>query len=108
MMLKPLPVPRRLQAVPELGPYEINVGALTSRHVGLTIAVRRGRNTVTGPLSYKPAPSMTKPLLVCRLGDFDVALHPAGAVLVVPEDYKVTITIAPAETSAPDPTLAGT
>ncbi|MGJ6127344.1 hypothetical protein QN239_32715 [Mycolicibacterium sp. Y3] len=41
---------------------------------------------------------MTKPLLVCRLGDFDVALHPAAAVLVVPEGYKVTITIAPADT----------
>lgn len=47
MILKPLPAPRRLQPVPDLGPYEINVGALSSRHVGLTIAVRRGRNTVT-------------------------------------------------------------
>ncbi|BBN50788.1 hypothetical protein JPH1_52630 (plasmid) [Mycobacterium avium subsp. hominissuis] len=91
------PAPRRLQPVRELGPYEINVGALSTRHVGLTIAVRRGRNTVTGPLRYKPAASIIKPLLVCRLGDFDVALHPAAAVLVVPEDYKVTMTIAPAE-----------
>lgn len=86
---------RRLQPVPELGPYEINVGALSATHVGQIIAVRRGRNTLTGPLLFPPAKSMTKPLLVLRLGEFSVALHPAAAVMVVPEGYKTTITIAP-------------
>lgn len=46
MILKPLLRPRRLQPVADLGLYEINVGAL-SAHVGLTIAVRRGRNILT-------------------------------------------------------------
>lgn len=91
---------RRLQPVPELGPYEINVGALSTAHVGQTIALRRGRNTLTGPLLFPPAKSVTKPLLVLRLGQFSVALHPAAAVMVVPEGYKTTITIAPREEEA--------
>ena len=98
VLLKPLPVPRRLQLVPELGPYEINVGALSSVHVGLTVAVRQGRNTLTGPVMYVPAESMTKPLLVLRLGIFDVALHPAATVMVVPVGYKATVVIAPKPT----------
>jgi hypothetical protein len=100
-MLTPIQRPKRLQAVPDLGPYEINVGALSSTHVGLIIAVRRGRNTLTGPLLYPPSKSVTKPLLVLQLGQFTVALHPAAAVMVVPEGYKVTITIGP--TAAPAP-----
>lgn len=92
--LKPIQRPSRLQPVPELGPYEINAGALSATHVGNIIAVRRGRNTLTGPLLCPPSKSMTKPLLVLQLGDFSVALHPAAAVMVVPDDYKTTITIA--------------
>jgi hypothetical protein len=42
-----------------------------------------------------------KPLLVLQLGQFTVALHPAAAVMVVPEGYKATITIGPAEAPAP-------
>lgn len=95
MILKPLPRPRRLQPVADLGPYEINVGALSARHVGLTIAVRRVRNILTGPLMHTPAESMTKPFLVLRVGDFDVALHPGAVVMVIPEDYKATITVGP-------------
>ncbi|WP_141245022.1 hypothetical protein [Mycobacterium avium] len=95
MILKPLLRPRRLQPVADLGPYEINVGALSARHVGLTIAVRRGRNILTGPLMHPPAESMTKPFLVLRVGDFDVALHPGAVVMVIPEDYKATITVGP-------------
>lgn len=101
MILKPLQRPRRLQPVADLvGPCEINVGALSARHVGLTIAVRRGRNILTGPLIHTPAKSMTKPFLVLRVGDFDVALHPGAVVMVVPEDYKATITIGPKSESA--------
>lgn len=100
-MLTPIQRPKRLQAVPDLGPYEINVGALSSTHVGLIIAVRRGRNTLTGPLLYPPSKSVTKPLLVLQLGQFTVALHPAAAVMVVPEGYKATITIGPTEAPAP-------
>ena len=99
MILKPLPRPRRLQPVADLGPYEINVGALSARHVGLTIAVRRGRNILTGPLMHTPAESMTKPL---RVGDFDVALHHGAVVMVIPEDYKATITVGPKSESADD------
>lgn len=47
-----------------------------------------------------PAESMTKPFLVLRVGDFDVALHPGAVVMVVPEDYKATITIGPKSESA--------
>lgn len=95
MILKTIPRPKRLQAVADLGPYEINVGALSARHVGLTVAVRRRRNTLTGPLLHPPSKSMTKPLLVLQVGDFQVALHPSAAVMVIPEDYRATITIAP-------------
>ncbi|MBY6388893.1 hypothetical protein HG717_34050 [Rhodococcus erythropolis] len=98
---------RRLQPVPELGPYEINVGALSTAHVGQIIAVRRGRNTLTGPLLFPPAKSVTKPLLVLRLGEFSVALHPAAAVMVVPEGYKTTITIAPRGNEAPNRSAKG-
>lgn len=94
-ILNPIRRSRRLQPVADLGPYEINVGALSSVHIGLTVALRRGRNTLTGPLMNLPAKSVTKPLLVLRLGDFDAALHPATAVMVVPEGYRTTITIAP-------------
>lgn len=101
MALEPIQRPRRLQPVPDLGPYEINVGALSATHVGHIIAVRRGRNILTGPLIYPPSKSVTKPLLVLYLGDFPVALHPAAAVMVVPDGYKTTITIAPKEHDAP-------
>lgn len=90
-----IPRPRRLQAVPDLGPYEINVGALSSHHVGLTVIVVRKHNTLTGRLMYVPSESMTKPLLVLQLSDFSTALHPADVVTVVPENYKATITVAP-------------
>lgn len=93
--LKPVPVPRRLQAVVDPEPYEINVGALTASHVGLTVAVRRGRNILTGPLMDRPTESMTTPLLVLQLGTFQVALHPGQVVMVIPDGYKATITVAP-------------
>lgn len=93
--LKPVPVQRRLQAVVDPEPYEINVGALTASHVGLTVAVRRGRNILTGPLMDRPTESMTTPLLVLQLGTFQVALHPGQVVMVIPDGYKATITVAP-------------
>lgn len=45
---------------------------------------------------------MTKPFLVLRVGDFDVALHPGAAVMVIPEDYKATITVGPKSEPADD------
>jgi hypothetical protein len=96
VILNAIRIPR-LRAVPDLGPYEINVGALSSHHVGLIVAVRRGRNILTGPLSYPPSESQTKPFLVLHLGDFSTALHPAQVVMVIPDGYKATITVAPKE-----------
>lgn len=90
-----IPRPRRLQSVPELGPYEVNVGALSSVHVGLTVVVRRGRNLLTGPLVYVPAESQIKPLLVLQVGDFSTGMHPASKVMVIPDGYKATVTVAP-------------
>lgn len=85
---------RRLQAVPALGPFEIHVGALSPVHVGLTVAVARRHNTLTGPLRHVPMQSMgDKRLLVLQLGDFSTALHPAAKVWVVPEGYKATVVI---------------
>ncbi len=93
--------PRRLQAVPDLGPFEIHVGALSAAHVGLTVAVARRHNTLTGRLSGVPLQSMgDKRLLVVDLGDFRTALHPAAKVWVVPEGYRATVVIEP----RPDPT----
>lgn len=95
MILKPVPVQRRLQAVVDPEPYEINVGALRASHVGLTVVVRRGRNILTGPLMGLPDESMTRPLRVLQLGTFRVALHPGQVVMVIPDGYKATITVAP-------------
>ncbi len=86
---------RPLKAVPELGPHEIHVSQLSTVHVGLIVALRRGRNTLTGPLDGVPVPSMTKPLLVLRVGTFSAAMHPADTVLVVPTGYTATIVIGP-------------
>lgn len=44
---------------------------------------------------FPPSESTTKPLLVLHVGDFAVALHPAATVMVVPENFRATITIAP-------------
>lgn len=86
---------RRLQAVPELGPFEMHVGALSTAHVGLTIAVARRHNTLTGPLRHVPMQSMgDKRLLVLQLGDFSTALHPAAKVWVIPDGYRATVNIA--------------
>ena len=88
--------PRRLQAVPALGPYEVHVGALSSVHVGLTVIVCRRRNTVSGRLQHVPQQSMgDKRLLVVDLGEFRTALHPAAKVWVVPEGYKARVVIEP-------------
>lgn len=91
--------PRRLKAVADLGPYEINVGALSERHVGLTVAVAWKHNTLTGRLMSVPLESRTKPLLVLRLGDFSTALHPSAAVNVIPDGYRATVVIEKREAS---------
>lgn len=93
-------LPRRLQAVPDLGPYEIHVGALTQRHVGLTVVLRKRlsdsrSNLLTGPLRCVPTTSQVKPLLVVQIGDYSTGLHPSAKVMVIPEDYKATVTVAP-------------
>ena len=94
-------LPRRLQAVPDLGPYEIHVGALANHHVGLTVVLRKplsdGRSNLltTGPLRYVPTASQVKPLLVVQIGDYSTGLHPSSTVMVIPEDYKATVTVTP-------------
>lgn len=89
-------LPRRLQAVPDLGPYEINVGALTQHHVGLIVIIVRRHSTLCGQLVGVPMESLTKPLLIVELSDFvRVPLHPAFAVHVVPKGYKASISIDP-------------
>lgn len=84
---------RRLRVVPELGPYEIHAGALSDVHVGLTVALCRKRNTVTGPLRYLPAESQVKPLLVLSIGDFSVGVHPTEKVTVIPADYRARVVV---------------
>lgn len=83
----------RLKAVADLGPYEINVGALSAFHVGKLVAVRSERNTLIGRLRNVPLESVTKTALVVRLGDYSTALHPADVVIVVPDGYKATVVI---------------
>lgn len=96
LILKPVRLARRLKAVPELGPYEIHVGALSMNHVDQTIVVRRKRNLLIGPLLREPSQSTGNPsLLVLQIGDFSTALHPSATVMVVPDDYKATVTVAP-------------
>lgn len=91
-----LKLPRRLQAVPALGPYEIHVGALSDVHVGRTVLVAKRNNTVTGRLQHVPLQSMgDKRLLVVDLGEFRTALHPAAKVWVVPDGYKARVVIEP-------------
>ncbi|OMC37262.1 hypothetical protein A5742_09965 [Mycolicibacterium fortuitum] len=93
-------LPRRLRAVPDLGPYEIHVGALVEHHVGLTVVLRKrlsdGRsNLLTGPLRYVPTAAKVKPLLVVQIGDYSTGLHPSSTVMVIPNGYKATVTVAP-------------
>lgn len=83
----------RLQLVPELAPYEIAVGALCAAHVGKIVVVKVNRNVLMGPLMSLPSKSVSKPLLVLRVGEFSKALHPGDVVTVVPSDHKVTITV---------------
>lgn len=83
----------QLQALPDLGPYEVHAGALTDAHIGLTIGVRRAHNTLTGPLMSTPAKSQVPPFIVLQLGQFSAAVHPADVVLAVPGGYRATITI---------------
>jgi hypothetical protein len=93
-------MPRHLRSVDELGPSEVHVGALASRHVGLMVVVRRGRNVLAGRLMGVPSASMTKPLLVLQVGDFPVALDPTAVVLTVPDGCKATVTVTPQRTPA--------
>lgn len=86
---------RGLQIVRDPEPFEIHVGALAAHHVGLTIALRYGRNVLTGPLNHVPAASTTKPLLVLDVGKFSVALHPTVPVTVIPDGCQLTITLKP-------------
>lgn len=88
-------LPRRLRAVPELGPYEIHVGALSKTHVGLVVAIVRKQNTLTGRLRAVPAESQVKPLLVVELGDFRKGMHPSEKVMVIPDGYRATVSVAP-------------
>ncbi|OHU47279.1 hypothetical protein BKG82_26885 [Mycobacteroides chelonae] len=99
---------RGLHAVSELRPYEVHVGALTDQHVGLTVAVRRGLNVLTGPLDGVPTESMTRPLLVLDVGDFSVALHPTAVVTVVPDNARLTITVAPKRKAVAPPSARET
>lgn len=70
--------------------------------------MRRGRNILAGPLMYPPTDSMTKPLLVLRVGDFNVALHPTADVLVIPDGGKAVITVTPRSTPVkPEPPNQG-
>lgn len=90
-----------LRPVDELGPSEIHAGALAAHHVGLTVIVRRGSTVLAGRLMAVPTASMTKPLLVLRVGDFQVALHPTAVVSTVPDGAKANITVAPRKTPTP-------
>lgn len=73
-----LPMMGRLKAVADLGPYEINVGALSAVHVGKLVAVRSERNTLTGRLQSVPSGSVTKPAF-CLVGGLFPARSPADA-----------------------------
>lgn len=88
-------LPRRLHAVPDLGPYEVNVGALSQAHVGQLVIICLKRNTFTGRLMSVPLESQTKPLLVVQLGDISRGMHPAAKVTVVPDGYRAAVTIEP-------------
>lgn len=90
MILKPVRIfGRKLQAVPELGPYEVNVGALSKTHVGKIVAISRRRATVTGRLDHVPMESVLHDQQ--RLGR--TPMHPSEAVMVVPDTHKATVVI---------------
>ena len=87
---------RRLQAVPKLGTHQIHVGALTTVHVGMTLAIARRHNTLTGPLRFVPTQSMgDKRMLVVQLGDYSTALFPGDMVWVVPAGHWAHLVIEP-------------
>lgn len=86
---------RRLRVLPELGPYEVHVGALTKAHVGKLVALTRKRATVVGRLDHVPMESLTKPLLIVQLGDYRTPLHPSEVVMVIPDSHKATVIVEP-------------
>jgi hypothetical protein len=89
---------RRLRVLPDLGLYEIHVGALCGVHVGKLIVITHRHATIVGRLDQVPAPSLTKPLLVVELGErHTLALHPSKVVKVVPDSHKATVVVEPRE-----------
>lgn len=76
------------------------MGALSKAHVGLVVAYVRKHNTLTGRLRHVPAESQVKPYLVVQIGDFSRGMHPSEPVMVIPDGYKATVSVAPVEGDA--------
>lgn len=88
-----IPIPY-LRPVGALEPFEVNVGALSRSHLGMTIGAKWRSVSIAGRMRSLPQPSMTKPLLVVEFGEgLRIAMHPADAVLVVPDGYQASIAI---------------
>lgn len=105
MILPPLRLPRRLQAVPDPGPHQTHAGALAvdpveggglyrSPYVGDIVAVRYRGTLVAGRLK-SITDSVDKPLLVFRIGMTSVAIHPAQLITVAPADYTLSVHATP-------------
>lgn len=97
-----LTLARRLQPLPDLGTHEITAAQLAtngmdgspiyqSDHIGRIVAVRKGDVIVAGKLR-SVTDSLTFPLLVLKIGEFDTAVHPTHPVTVAPEGYRLSVT----------------
>lgn len=91
---------RRLRALPELGPYEVYVAALSKVHVGKLVAITRKRTTLTGRLDHVPMESVIKPLLIVQLGDYQTPMYPSETVIVIPDTHKATVVVEPRQEPA--------
>jgi hypothetical protein len=104
VILEPIRIPY-LRPVGELQPFEVNVGSLSESHLNMVVGVRWQGMSIAGRMCQLPTPSLTRPLLIVRLGDrgqLPLALHPADAVLIVPEGHRAAIVISPRDVPGGD------
>ncbi|MGO4614719.1 hypothetical protein AB4305_00080 [Nocardia sp. 2YAB30] len=109
MLLPAIPLAPRLRAVPDLdeGSHEIHVGALTSDHLGRTIAVKTGVAVIAGPLTALAESRLEGQARIrlrvgtdSTIGELTLGLHPAHPVTVLPVDHTLSVTATQRQTSA--------
>jgi predicted DNA-binding protein len=104
--MKEVKLAPRLRSVRDIGTHEVTASQLAtngmegratylSDHIGRTVAVRLRDTIIAGPLEAV-TDSLISPLLVLRIGQFEVAVHPAHPLTVAPDGHRLTVVSGPA------------